>query len=194
MTKNVKKTADLLVPRQVPEGEWDDGVAEGDVPVDVGPLLARAQERLLDHVEQEEPHDAVPLLELLGDVLQLEEELVRGLGVRPPAAVHVLDQQVEGADVDAVHCRHVQPVVESVLRMIRRYIISFSPETKDHSYLHNLSDGVVSEVEIWDEVEEVVQVILLPLLRPGPRLLSLHRRLLQRRGTVFLDTQGRMEN
>ena len=111
-------TADLLVPRQVPEGERDDGVAEGDVPVDVGPLLARAQERLLDHVEQEEPHDAVPLLELPGDVLQLEEELVRGLGVRPPAAVHVLDQQVEGADVDAVHCRHVQPVVESVLRMI----------------------------------------------------------------------------
>ena len=58
----------------------------------------------------------IPVLELLCYVLQLLKELQRGFPVRTLVVLDVLDEQVEGADVDAIDGGLVQPIVEYVLR------------------------------------------------------------------------------
>ena len=58
----------------------------------------------------------IPVFEFLGNILQLLKELDRCFRVRPLVVLDVLDEQVEGADVDAVNGGLVQPVVEYVLR------------------------------------------------------------------------------
>ena len=51
----------LLMPGQVPECEWDNGVPKGGVPVSVRPGDV-TQERFLHHVEEKEPHDSISVV------------------------------------------------------------------------------------------------------------------------------------
>ena len=118
----------------------------------------------------------MPVLELLCYILQLLKELHRGFPVRTLVVLDVLDEQVEGADVDPVYGGHIQPIGKDILRHLEMLPQLHSKSLKLHlSYLHYLSDGIVFEVQVWDKVKEVVQVELLPLPRPTPRRHSLHR-------------------